>query len=242
MKQLTVLLLLAVMLSLTGCQTLRGTTTPGNVAVAGEEAGRPAEKSEATSEEAGRPAEKSGAAPEAAGTPDSAEISAPPTEQTTSAIEQPAVMTSDKAKETALAHAGLKAEEVEWTKLELEKEHGVWRYEVKFQVAGSGKYEYDIDAETGEVLKNEFDRHDGSHSASGGVTIDSNSFIGEAKASQIALEMVPGAGEEHLKLKLDYDDGRALYEGEIHYGGQEYEFELDAASGAVLKWEAEQED
>ena len=97
MKQLTVLLLLAVMLSLTGCQTLRGTTTPGNVAVAGEEAGRPAEKSEATLEEAGRPAEKSGAAPEAAGTPDSAEISAPPTEQTTSAVEQPAVMTSDKA-------------------------------------------------------------------------------------------------------------------------------------------------
>ncbi len=60
MKQLTVLLLLAVMLSLTGCQTLRGTTTPGNVAVAGEEAGRPVEKSEATLEEAGRPAEKAG--------------------------------------------------------------------------------------------------------------------------------------------------------------------------------------
>lgn len=237
MKQLTVLALLVVMLSVTGCQALRGTTTPGNVAVAGEEVELSAENGGAAADKPETPAD-SGA--------DAATSTVPPAVQTSGASAQPAAngaaITSDKAKEAALVHAGLKAEQVEWTKLELEKEHGVWRYDVKFQVAGSGKYEYEINADTGEVLSAEFDQHDGSHSASGGVTIDSASFIGEAKARQIALEMVPGAGEEHLRLKLDYDDGRALYEGEIHYGGQEYEFELDAASGAVLKWEAEEDD
>ena len=62
--------------------------------------------------------------------------------------------------------------------------------------------------------------------------------IGDAKAKQIALDRVSGAKESDLtKFHLETDDGRQVYEGEIRYNDQEYEFEIDAVSGDVVNWE-----
>ncbi len=36
-----------------------------------------------------------------------------------------------------------------------------------------------------------------------------------------------------------WSDGRPEYEGKIIYGGTEYDFTIDASSGAVVEWEAE---
>lgn len=64
-----------------------------------------------------------------------------------------------------------------------------------------------------------------------------------AEASQIVLARVPGATEQNLRIELDHDHdhdhGRCTYEGEIHYNGSEYEFELDANTGTVLEWSQE---
>ena len=65
-------------------------------------------------------------------------------------------------------------------------------------------------------------------------------MIGESRAREIALEKVPGASSSNIrKLKLDYDDGRVLYEVEIIYNAREYEFEIDAYSGNILNWESD---
>ena len=45
--------------------------------------------------------------------------------------------------------------------------------------------------------------------------------------------------EDICEWKLDYDDGRTEYEGKIIYGGMEYEFTINAATGAVTEWDAE---
>ena len=55
----------------------------------------------------------------------------------------------------------------------------------------------------------------------------------------IALAKVPGATEKDISLSLDRDDGRMSYEGKIIYQGMEYDFEIDAYSGAIREWEAE---
>lgn len=64
--------------------------------------------------------------------------------------------------------------------------------------------------------------------------------ISEATAKQIALSSVPGATAANIyKFKLDFDDGRWEYEGEIRYGTMEYDFTIDANTGAIIEWDME---
>ncbi len=44
------------------------------------------------------------------------------------------------------------------------------------------------------------------------------------------------------KAKLDYDDGRVKYEIEFYAGVREYEYEIDATSGAILEYDIEYRD
>ena len=64
--------------------------------------------------------------------------------------------------------------------------------------------------------------------------------ISAEKARSIVLAKAPGA--EIVELELDRDDGRMTYEGEAYKDGMEYEFELDAYTGAILKWDEEADD
>jgi uncharacterized membrane protein YkoI len=61
----------------------------------------------------------------------------------------------------------------------------------------------------------------------------------ESQAKEIALARVPGATS--IRLRLEYDDGRHVYEGEIIHGNIEYEFELDAMTGEFLEWDEDWE-
>ena len=70
--------------------------------------------------------------------------------------------------------------------------------------------------------------------------IASNSYIGVNRAMNIALKKVPGASNSHVKkINLDRENGRMVYEGEIYYNGQEYEFDIDAVTGDIVKWKVD---
>ena len=58
----------------------------------------------------------------------------------------------------ALDHAGLKRSDIRDLKCELDRENGIMVYEVEFE-SGLFDYEYDVDANTGKILKSkkEFD-------------------------------------------------------------------------------------
>ena len=71
--------------------------------------------------------------------------------------------------------------------------------------------------------------------------IASNSYIGVNRAMNIALKKVPGASNSHVKkINLDRENGRMVYEGEIYYNGQEYEFDIDAVTGDIVKWKVDE--
>ncbi len=65
-----------------------------------------------------------------------------------------ATVTKEKAKETALNHAGLKANAISRYEVELEKDDGVWKYEISFR-SGGYEYDYTINAENGKIIKHE---------------------------------------------------------------------------------------
>lgn len=59
-------------------------------------------------------------------------------------------------------------------------------------------------------------------------------------ARQIALNQIPGATIENIRrFETDYDNGRLVYEGEIHFQQNEYDFEIDAQNGTILEWDVE---
>lgn len=41
-------------------------------------------------------------------------------------------------------------------------------------------------------------------------------------------------GADVCELEREYDDGRLEYEGSIYYGGYEYDFEIDGATGKIF--------
>lgn len=64
-------------------------------------------------------------------------------------------------------------------------------------------------------------------------------YIGLEKAREIALAQLPGATLK--EIDFDYDDGM-VYEAELLKDGYEYDLEIDALTGAVVKWEYEEDD
>ena len=68
--------------------------------------------------------------------------------------------------------------------------------------------------------------------------------IGYTKAKSIALNHA-GVSESKaydMDIELDDEDGTLVYEVEFKSGNMEYDFEIDAASGTILKHEAELDD
>ena len=70
-----------------------------------------------------------------------------------------AEITAEKAKEIALRHAGLQANEVKRLKVERDRDDGIVKYDVEFE-KGRVEYDYEIHAATGKILKTEKDLFD----------------------------------------------------------------------------------
>ena len=147
-------------------------------------------------------------------------------------------ITLEQAKETALKHAGFKADAVTFVKAEQDYENGKLVYEVEFVTNDGGKvveYDYEIDAATGSVVSYDYDAEN-YVSAKGATTVS----VDEATAKQTVLNKVPGATAANIyEWKLDFDDGRWEYDGKIVYNLMEYDFTVDASSGAVTEWGVE---
>ena len=179
---------------------------------------------------------------------DTASAPAPASSNTTSTLVQAAPNTNAsagkvdeaRAKEIALNHAGVKAADATVTKSKLDYEDGRQVYEIEFYVSGSSgytEYDYEIEAATGKIVSYD---HDAESYAPPAQSTNSGVKVTEATAKKTALSRVSGATEKDIyEWKLDYDDGRAEYEGKIIYGGMEYEFTINAATGAVTEWDAE---
>ena len=65
----------------------------------------------------------------------------------------------EKAKQIALEKAGIASDGVSFVRVELDKDNGIWKYEVDFR-QGRTEYDADINAEDGEIISFEMDYDD----------------------------------------------------------------------------------
>lgn len=138
----------------------------------------------------------------------------------------------EAAKSAALKHAGLST--AVFTKAERDYDDGRLEYELEFHT-DSAAYEVTVDAATGRVLDYE------KENLRGGT---GSTDIGAQAAKAAALKHA-GLSESQvweLQAEWDNENGRAVYEVEFKSGGMEYEYVIDAATGAVLDHETERDD
>ena len=77
-----------------------------------------------------------------------------------------------------------------------------------------------------------------------GSTAASGDYISANRAKQIALNDagVKESAAVFLRANLDWDDGRMKYEVEFYSGNTEYDYDIDAVTGAILSSDRDLED
>ena len=172
----------------------------------------------------------------------------------------------DAARSAAEEYAGTTAMDSVTAEVDPELDESPAHYEVELQTA-RGEFKYLVDAYTGKVLSgqkdllaavsasNETTKPSGQKPASASNETTKPSAqkpapsgtvqdIGYAKAKSIALNHA-GLRENQaydMDIELDDEDGTLVYEIEFKSGNMEYDYEIDAASGAILKHETELDD
>ena len=153
---------------------------------------------------------------------------------------------TDKAMDIAAAAFGkASTAKMAYSEVDPELDESPAHYEVEIRSQTDEEFEYKVDAYTGAILESKREAADGTEvpvvqpskpAASGD--------IGYAKAKSVALNHAGvSEGKAHdMDIELDDEGGRLIYEVEFKSGNMEYSYEINAATGAILKHEAELDD
>ena len=158
------------------------------------------------------------------------------------------IISKEEAKKIAFEHARVTENDITKLKVTKDTEDGVLVYEVEFNV-GTKEYDYEIHAQNGNIISFDVDYNEDKNSNTitsneSNENIPSNevapsNMISKEEAKKIALAKVPGATDSHIRIHLEREDGKYVYEGTLQYENKEYDFEIDAQSGTVNEWEVE---
>ena len=170
----------------------------------------------------------------------------------------------EEAEKIAFQDAGIQETDTSRLRVSREQDDGRKSYEIEFD-AGNKEYSYEIQASDGTILSSDVEtiqqniQTENQQAAQNPQTAATQQpaenqqtteapasqtptpAVSEADAKKAALDRVPGAAEQDLRMELEYDDGRYVYEGDIYYQQKEYEFEIDANNGSFLKWSEERD-
>lgn len=142
-------------------------------------------------------------------------------------------MSEDEARSIALQRVGKTQDEVTFTRVRVDRENGVTVYDVYFY-DNEKEYELSIDVDTKEVISYKED-----YLTSNGNNTTTSNYIGADRAREIVLNHAGLTSNDvrFNKVELDVDYGIATYELEFYYNYYEYDYEVDAVTGEILKYE-----
>ena len=150
-------------------------------------------------------------------------------------------ISSAEAEALAMSHAGVTKEQIVVMKNETDRENGKTVYDIEFQTDDFCEYDYKIDAKSGILISYHANTENVALKENNKAEVPaSDSIISEDDAKAKVLERIAGATEENIKkFHLEKEDGRMVYEGTVIFEQKEYEFEVDATSGAIVGWDEE---
>ncbi len=137
----------------------------------------------------------------------------------------------DKAKELVLAQLGLN--EADFVRKDYELDDGI--YELEFTVNGI-EYDYEVDGTTGKILKADMEHNDDWDLDD--IPVDPAITLEQAKEIAFNHLGIAEADTSHREYELD----GSKYELSFYVGNVEYDVDIDAITGAVLKAEKDMDD
>lgn len=149
------------------------------------------------------------------------------------------ILTDEQAAAIAYSDAGVEAGGVTSLRTKLDWDDGVRIFEVEF-ISGGTKYEYELNAADGTIRKSE---QEAASRAPAGQAVPntpaSYTYIDAAAAKDAAFQHAGIRAGDAMKVEceLDEEHGLSRYEIEFTAGGTEYEYEIDAVTGVILKAE-----
>lgn len=142
-------------------------------------------------------------------------------------------MSEEEARNIALQRVGKNSNEVTFTRVRIDRENGITVYDVYFY-DNEKEYEISIDVETKEIVSFKED-----YLSNYNNNNTTNDYIGVDKAREIVLNHagLNSSDVRFSKVELDIDYHIATYEIEFYHDYYEYDYEIDAVTGEILKYE-----
>lgn len=144
----------------------------------------------------------------------------------------------DKAKDLVMAH--LRVSDAKFNDHEQELDDGKYEFEV---IANGVEYDYEVHAVTGKIMEVDVDNHDwdgrddwddwNDSTYDDDKPVASADAIGLEKAKEIALADLGNSNAKLVESDPDLDDGK--YDLEFVLDGVEYNYEINAATGAIME-------
>lgn len=158
---------------------------------------------------------------------------------------QSTYLSKNEVKRIVLEDTGLSDEEVTFQEIDLDLDGITKKYDVEFYY-NNIEYQYEIDAKNGKVITSDFIK-DSSVNNTNNTTSDTNN-----ESSEITLESAQKIALEDAKLSrndvifqdmdLEKNASTTYYEIDFLTNTLEYEYQIDAKSGAILHKEQEVRD
>ena len=155
----------------------------------------------------------------------------------------------NKAMDIAAAEFGkVSSAEMLHSEVDPELDESPAHYEVEITNQSGEEITYKIDAYSGAVIAVEREAADDDNASeeqlSKPAQPETVQDIGHAKATSIALNHagVDANTVYDMNIQLDVENGIIVYEVEFKSGNIEYDYEIDAATGAILRHETELDD
>lgn len=169
-------------------------------------------------------------------------------------------ITIARAKAVVLENADISEENVRFVRVHPDTDDTGSKYDIEF-ISEDAQYDYVVNAVTGEIISMNCENKEyniASVPLEVTQAVDAQSmelqnhvvqtgadaqYIGVEAAKQAALDHAGlSAGEvRFVHAHLEFDDGRWQYDVEFHKGTTEYDYDIDALTGAVLSYDSDTE-
>ena len=135
----------------------------------------------------------------------------------------------DTVKDIVFKHAKVENKNVTNLEIEYDYENGNMIYDVEFH-CNNIEYDYEVDAVSGKILKIEIENNNNNNNSN-------NKYLSKNKTEAIAIKKANVSKYYDYDIEFEFKGGTPIYEVEFETDGAEYEIEIDAKNGNIIKYE-----